>query len=402
MTTAPADRQWPGAPAGAIGRPEADRFCPHCGAGLSATAASCPQCDRATPRRSPVLDATDPAPVPRRVAAAAIDAAPLVVLLSGLLVSVLVLDDPPSWSWKALLLGGLAWCLLLWGWASATGQGPGKAMLGLRAVDERTGGKVGPLRTLVRLTVRGFATVGTLGGAALSYRWDPAGREQTWWDRLARSRVIASTSTDGSNWFDPLAESRWTPAPLPPVGLAPMPTFPVPPSAVPPSAAPAVGRPIARPIDPARPAQPSAAEAPTRVVARQEISGQAGEVTNVVARTEVAVDRPSTATLEWDSGARVVAGGVVLIGRDPIPLDDEQVDRRLAVGQESVGVSKTHLRLIITAGGITVTDLRSTNGVRIERDDGSVTQCPAGEPIAVREGDRIRFGGRSILVAPPS
>lgn len=375
-----------------------------------------------------MLDATDPAPVPRRVAAAAVDALPLVLLLGGFLVTVLVLDDPPSWSGKALLLAALAWCLLLWGWASATGQGPGKAMLGLRAVDEGTGGKVGPLRTLVRLTVRGFATVGTLGGAALSYRWDPAGREQTWWDRLAGSRVIASTSTDGSSRFDPLAESRWTPAPLPPVGLAPMPTFPTPHpseqrttrtprpalalratpvSAVPPSpepqmAAPPVGRQAVPATDSPRPARPTADEAPTRVVARQEISGQAGEVTNVVARAEVAADRPATATLEWDSGARVVAGGIVLIGRDPIPLDDEQVDRRLAVGQESVGVSKTHLKLIITAGGITVTDLRSTNGVRIERDDGSVTQCPAGEPIAVREGDRIRFGGRSILVGPPS
>jgi pSer/pThr/pTyr-binding forkhead associated (FHA) protein/uncharacterized RDD family membrane protein YckC len=400
MTISPSDRPWPGTPAGAIGRPEADRFCPHCGAGLSPAAISCQQCGRVTPRRSAVLDATDPAPVPRRVAAAAIDAAPLVLLLIGFLVTVLVLDDPPSWSGKALLLGALAWCLLLWGWASATGQGPGKAMLGLRAVDEGTGGRVGPLRTLVRLTVRGFATIGTLGGAALSYRWDPAGREQTWWDRLAGSRVIASTSTDGSSRFDPLAESRWTPAPLPPVGLAPTPTFPV--SAVPPPPLPAVGRPIASATGPPRPVQQSADEAPTRVVARQEISGQAGEVTNVVARRDVASDRPVTATLEWDSGARVVAGGIVLIGRDPVPLDDEQVDRRLAVGQESVGVSKTHLKLIITAGGITVTDLRSTNGVRIERDDGSVTPCPAGEPVAVREGDRIRFGGRSILVAPPS
>lgn len=125
----------------------------------------------------------------------------------------------------------------------------------------------------------------------------------------------------------------------------------------------------------------------TRVVASQDIHGEHP-------------DRPASATLQWDSGVRVVAGGVVLIGRDPVPALGERVDRRLAVGKESVGVSKTHLMLTVAAGGITVTDRLSTNGVRIERSDGSVVQCAPGVPTAVREGDRVRFGGRSILVAP--
>jgi uncharacterized RDD family membrane protein YckC len=440
-----------------------DHRCPRCGAQLAAIADRCPDCGADAPRRSAALDATDPAPVRRRLMAVLTDTAPLILLLGGFLVTV-VASHLTRGVWMVLAGAAVAWCLLLWGWSSANGQSPGKAILGLRVVDERTGGRVGSLRALLRLVARAVATIGTLGAAALSYRWDPIGREQTWWDRAAGTRVIAVSATDGSaSWFDPVAELLWSP-PAP----APLPLVRVPPerqAAGPPSAdvpAPPFGQqtrwsPIAG-EEPTRvvarehvstaaavTAGSPGAEEPTVVVARQHVSaaGQltsprsspyagpgptdgvaeqqaarsasppdgleypivSGELTSVVARRDIRgehPDRPASATLQWDSGATVVAGGVVLIGRDPVPAAGERVDRRLAVGKESVGVSKTHLMLTITAGGITVTDRRSTNGVRIERADGSFVQCAPGVPTAVREGDRVRFGGRSILVAPPS
>jgi len=392
-----------------------DHRCPRCGAQLAASIDRCPDCGANAPRRSAALDATDPAPVRRRLMAVLTDTAPLILLLGGFLVTV-VSSDVTRGAWLTLSGAAVAWCLLLWGWASANGQSPGKAILGLRVVDERTGGRVGSLRALLRLVARAVATIGTLGAGALSYRWDPIGREQTWWDRVARTRVIAESAADGSaSWIDPVAELLWSPAPPPP--LLPV---TVPPDRQPP------GPPVAEIPTPAprslgHPTRWSAiaGEEPTRVVARKHISAAdsaadsaaaavtagspgAEEPTVVVARQDVSADRPASATLQWVSGARVVAGGVVLIGRDPVPAIGERVDRRLAVGKESVGVSKTHLMLTIAAGGITVTDRRSTNGVRIERADGSLVQCAPGVPTAVREGDRVRFGGRSILVAPPS
>lgn len=108
--------------------------------------------------------------------------------------------------------------------------------------------------------------------------------------------------------------------------------------------------------------------------------------------------RPTTAILQWDTGARVVVGGTVLIGRDPVADDGEKVDRRLAVGRDSIGVSKTHLLLSITTAGVTVTDRHSTNGVRLEHQDGTSEKCRADLATAVRSGDVIRFGGRSITL----
>lgn len=446
-----------------------DHCCPRCGAQLAATPDRCPDCGADAPRRSAALDATDPAPVRRRLMAVLIDTAPLILLLAGFLVAA-ASSDVTRGVWMTLSAAAVAWCLLLWGWASANGQGPGKAILGLRVVDERTGARVDWLRSLLRLVARGAATIGTLGTAALSYRWDPIGREQTWWDRVAGTRVIAVSATDGSaSWFDPVAGLRWSPPPLPAV---PVPTERQ--AAGPPSAD-VQPSPFGQPTG----WSPIAGEEPTRIVAREDVSaadsaaaavsaGSPGteDPTVVVARQNISAageptsprssqyagpgpgptdgaaeqqgarslsppvspdrpedriapaeltrvvasqdihgehpDRPASATLQWDSGVRVVAGGVVLIGRDPVPALGERVDRRLAVGKESVGVSKTHLMLTIAAGGITVTDRLSTNGVRIERSDGSVVQCAPGVPTAVREGDRVRFGGRSILVAPPA
>lgn len=437
----------------------AERICENCGARPGSVAQQCPDCGAPTPTRSPALDGTDPAPVRRRSTALLIDAVPVVVLLAAAVFALATSAD--AWWWPALLGLALAWLLLLLGWGAANGQGPGAALTGVRVVDGRTGRTIGVGRTIVRQLARIGLVVGTLGVSCLSYRWDPAGRERTWWDRVAGSRVIASGEGDdpGARFVDPAVENRWTPqppiarvpgvpgregrppTPAPTVDRRPVP--PLPPARSTPWSAPEPGPlswpPAVRPSMVHRP--PTAADPdPTRVVRRTEIPGSAAgpdttdvvrrtdvagaaagpdatgivlradingataasDATHVVPRTEIAVGRPATATLAWDSGSRVIAGGVVIIGRDPVPGDGERVDRRLAVGAESVGVSKTHLTLTITAGGITVTDRFSTNGVRIERADEETVTCVPGEPTPARQGDRIRFGGRSIVIAPPS
>ncbi|MGI8416353.1 MAG: RDD family protein [Nakamurella sp.] len=419
------------------------RYCPRCGARVPTTAEQCPSCGGRTPRRSAALDATDPASVGGRVLAAVVDAVPVLLLAAGLVVA--LASGGAGWMWLTLLGLAVAWCLLLWWWASATGQGPGKSLLHLRVVDERTGGRVDAWRSLLRLAARSVMTLGTLGAAAFSYRWDPAGREQTWWDRAAGTRVIAESAAAGTvAWFDP--DAAWGPVLPPPGQLPPVASsVSMPPPRLPqhpphahyqqPTAA---GSWPTVPTAPAAPAAPSAPSAPivpaaagqsvssgiddpTRIVRRTQISAALpaddqppanNDVTTIVDVAALGIEPlddtiakpteravvPSGATLEWDSGVRVVADGVVLIGRDPIPEADEQVDRRLAVGSESIGVSKTHLTLTISADGITVTDRHSTNGVSIVRADDNTEKCEPGHATAVQQGDRIRFGGRSVLI----
>lgn len=413
-----------------------ERYCPRCGARVPATAQQCPSCGGPTPRRSAALDATDPAPVGGRVLAAVVDAVPVLLLAAGLVVA--LASDGAGWMWQTLLGLAVAWCLLLWWWASATGQGPGKALLHLRVVDERTGGRVDAWRSLLRLTARSGMTLGTLGAAAFSYRWDPAGREQTWWDRAAGTRVIPESAAAGTvAWFDP--DAAWGPA-LPPSGqplassplsgrLPPprLPQHPLPAQHPPPTGGgswPTVPAAPTAPAVPATAAPPvsSGIDDPIRIVLRNQISAAQpandqppsnNDVTTIVDVAALGIEPlddtiakvteramvPSGATLEWDSGVRVDADGVVLIGRDPIPESGEKVDRRLAVGSESIGVSKTHLTLTISTDGITVTDRHSTNGVTIVRAHGSTEKCEPGHATAVQQGDKIRFGGRSILIA---
>ena len=98
----------------------------------------------------------------------------------------------------------------------------------------------------------------------------------------------------------------------------------------------------------------------------------------------------------WDTGRPVKVTGRVLIGRDPTASPEESADQLLPVTTDSVGVSKTHLQLDISASAMTVTDRHSTNGVRVIRPDGSVSKCEPGVPTPVRIGDVVHFGGRSL------
>lgn len=535
----------PGLPAGSGAR------CPNCGTPVTRTTQTCPGCGVAVQLRSEFLAATDPAAPRRRLLATVLDGlAPLGVIAAQLLLSA------PSSAVRWSLWGVLAaWLAVLVVTEGVTGRTPGKALLGLRTVDVRTGRVTGIGPSAIRTPSKLVAAVGTLAFAGFSYRWDPDGQERTWWDHAARSRVIdAAVQIPGGTGRVPgvaagtvdAVAARWAPAvdraplvtavpggvgvgaagahvspnaspkapptpiapssapgstpgsaphtgrsagpaPRPPAGPAQPPTpHPVEPhpadphpaehhaaephaaehhaaepwSAEPrdagapqrpsvspnrqPSAAAAVSPPQpsldpgtgSRPRDAAPygnphgdrqpggpvPAQPPGVEYPSRSVgwghpgvppgppgalddpaAGAATAAGLQDPTRVHRREELASParvpgRSTTTTLQWDTGVRVVVGGTVLIGRDPVAEDGEKVDRRLAVGRDSVGVSKTHLLLSITTAGVTVTDRHSTNGVRLEHEDGTAEKCRPDLATTVRSGDIIRFGGRSITL----
>jgi hypothetical protein len=312
---------------------------------------------------------------------------------------------------------------MLWLWLARTGQGPGAVLCRVRVVDGRTGRVPAVGAALVRTVFRPLIALGTLGVAGLSYRWDPAGRERTWWDRIAGTRVIAATPlTSQVGWSDPVARRRWVPsevtADVPPrvsprgfvpgedqPGIAgsasPDGQVPVPvPAVAPANLIVPPGPPLIEAIPPvsavAAPGPGPVGSVPISVVPSARHAGSDPGADATQQRT-VAI-RSGPLTLTWDTGRSVLVSGHVLVGRDPLVTGHEKADQVLAVDLDARGVSKTHLALDVTPLGVTVTDRHSTNGVRILHPDGTRVQIEAGQPTPVREGDRVEFGGRWLAI----
>ena len=101
--------------------------------------------------------------------------------------------------------------------------------------------------------------------------------------------------------------------------------------------------------------------------------------------------------LELDSGERVPVGELVLIGRDPARGEDEQHARLVPVDDPDRSVSKTHLSVSASPGGVWVTDRHSTNGVEVI-EDGVARRLPPGTGVLVPRGAQVRFGDRRLYV----
>ncbi|RDI43690.1 FHA domain-containing protein [Nocardia mexicana] len=66
----------------------------------------------------------------------------------------------------------------------------------------------------------------------------------------------------------------------------------------------------------------------------------------------------------------------------------------LGIAPVDIGVSRSHARLHLDDGGLTVTDLGSTNGTSL---NGSDDLIPPKTPVPLRSGDRIHVGGWTTI-----
>lgn len=67
----------------------------------------------------------------------------------------------------------------------------------------------------------------------------------------------------------------------------------------------------------------------------------------------------------------------------------------LGIAPADIGVSRAHALIrLAPAGGLTVTDLGSTNGTSL---DGAETPIPAQAPVPLRDGSRIHVGGWTTI-----
>ncbi|MDN3497338.1 FHA domain-containing protein, partial [Planococcus sp. APC 4015] len=100
--------------------------------------------------------------------------------------------------------------------------------------------------------------------------------------------------------------------------------------------------------------------------------------------------------LRFDSGESIPVLAPVLLGRNPDAAEHSGAGA-IALADDSRSLSKTHMLVRPTDGGLEIVDLRSTNGSALIRD-GVEHGLVAGEPVMVTDGDAIRLGDRIAVV----
>jgi pSer/pThr/pTyr-binding forkhead associated (FHA) protein len=103
--------------------------------------------------------------------------------------------------------------------------------------------------------------------------------------------------------------------------------------------------------------------------------------------------------LVFDSGQReqVAQGVAVVMGRGPSP--QVEGDQLLVVTDGERTLSKSHLRLEHTSGGVWVTDLGSTNGTELLEDEGPPQKLATGARTRLEDSVRVRMGHRTVSVS---
>lgn len=239
-----------------------------------------------------------------------------------------------------------------------TGSTPGKAALGLRALDERDGTPIGVGNALVRSVVVALAGLPTLGFGlatlAMTAVVDPEHRRRGWHDRLVGSVVY--------DVRPPRAE--------------------------------------AEPREPERP------RAMVNLTAARLLPGADAHTSTSRPAPPVAPDRTalrsSRPPVHWrltlDTGESVVVEGLALLGRAPAPRPGEDVRHLLPLTSRDMSISKTHAAIAVVDGALVVTDRGSTNGSVLLRQ-GVPRDLRDGRPTTLLDGDRVRLGDRELTVS---
>ena len=301
-----------------------------------------------------------PASIGARMGALTIDA--LVVAAAGVLAGVLL---------HSAALGiviGIEVALILMVIQARTGAGIGNLVLGLRVSQETEPKSPGVGRSTVRSMISVLA-----GGVLVIGAWlqeltgasDPTERRRTWADRIAGTVVVAVPSRGDRR------AAREAPVQVPEAAVA------VSGSAAHAPIATAGAAPLV--LDQAVPGVPERQAPATRAAQRAEPSGGL--------------------LLVFDTGQReqLPFPVAVTLGRAPsISVDG---DRAVAVNDPERTISKNHARLEESRSGTFITDLGSTNGTSLVREDGRAMLLEAGVRTVVEEGMRIQIGQRTFTVS---
>jgi len=375
----------------------------------------------------------------RRSVACVLDGLVLLVAAIPALLATLADMDPGTVLVASSIALGAALVVLQWVWHGTRGWTLGRLALGLRTVDVETLRPIGLGRVLVRgLVVAAGALVAGVGALVvlISPLFDATGRNRGWHDKAARDEVVdlrRGEPETPSLWFDETAgDVRLPSAPAAPGPSVPLPTSrPASGATVPPwvtgakSSATVTGSQplVLAPLSPrehgpdvdtrtmpvvrvsavkvAAPVSVTLTPPPAPLEHMEvgldpevEMTRRAAPRPDVPAPT--AVEAPATtAELAMSDGRRVVVDGVALVGRNPAAAVDVQTVRVVDPGRS---VSKTHLQIAVSSGGVWVADRGSTNGTVVTLPDGAQIVCPVDHPVRLRVGSTVTFGDCSFVV----
>ncbi|WP_406035679.1 RDD family protein [Nocardioides sp. NBC_00163] len=301
------------------------------------------------------------------------------------------------------------------------GKTPGKMALGLRVVSDDSGAAGRPIgvgKAFVRQALLGLCTIPTLGIGTATFAWvaamDDRGRRQGWHDRRAGSVVVdvrppavveAEEEAPAPRRIVNLttmrlkqAEATPEPAERPQTPAAPTQSAAQAEAQAAPTLVPA---PIARQAPPApvpptpTPPAPPAPPAPPVASAAQAVAQPAPPPPPVPAPQPAATARWR---VTFDTGQSFVVEGLAIVGRGPEPRPGEEVAHRVALSSSDMSLSKTHAQFQIAADGtLVVMDRGSTNGTTLIRQ-GAARALGARRPAALVDGDKVKFGDRTMDV----
>ena len=101
--------------------------------------------------------------------------------------------------------------------------------------------------------------------------------------------------------------------------------------------------------------------------------------------------------LEFDDGSSLTVRGRGLIGRDPAASAGEKVEHLVALADDTLSLSRTHLEFGIGESGLWVRDCASTNGSEVEVNERR-TGIEPGLQVAAPSGCTIHMGARQVKV----
>lgn len=337
------------------------------------------------------------APVWRRLVALLVDEALAAAVGGAGLAAVLprVRESGPG----ALLVPGLLLLMLgagQWFAEAFAGRTVGGALLGIRTASARTGRAPGLWAVLVRGVVQALgvllAGVGVYVVAA-SGAWDEGPERRGWHDKVAGTLVLRARAPRRPTAAAPETPGAAADPPVPTPGTASAASTPSE-AGRGSQAAPAAG--AAAGSVPGTAAAAAPGDLPDATIPTAGL----GDLEHThVGRWAGALDAaPSTLTLELSTGVRVAVTGPGLIGRRPVP-GDEQWAHLVTVDDPEQSVSSTHLAFWPVEGGLDVVDRGSTNGTVLLDPAGKPWSLAPGTPARVGVGWTLVLGNRRIAVA---
>lgn len=153
-----------------------------------------------------------------------------------------------------------------------------------------------------------------------------------------------------------------------------------------------------RPPEPAVPAPALPTTAPALPTTAPAVPATAPKpaATATNSTTASAPASASYAALLLDTGQSIPVNRTIVLGRAPSP--QRATDSPIPVEDQTRSLSRTHVRIAPSEGGITIEDLNSANGTRARSPNGQTHTLVPGQPIELPMNSQLLLGERLISV----